>query len=122
MHSIVVDSQRALIEVGLDGEIHFDERLSAFNEIVAAVEESGATRLLITYASTARIAVSRFGDSHVMASSLAHDPTLARCRIAYVTPPRVRVDPVTETLAYAKGFQGQRFQTRDAAIEWLLAA
>jgi len=122
MHSIVLDAHHALVEMILDGEILFAERLAAFNEIVAAVEETGATRILVTYEATARVEIARFEYSNVMASSLAHDPTLSRCRIAYVTPTKVRVDSVTETLAYARGFQGERFGNRDAALEWLLAA
>lgn len=122
MHSISVVPTHDLVEAMLDGPIDFAERLSAFNEIVAAIEASGAKRLLITYATTARVAIERFEYSNVMASSLAHDPTLNGCRIAYVTPESVRVDAVTETLAYARGFSGQRFRSRDDALDWLLEA
>ena len=73
-------------------------------------------------AATARIAIERFEYSSVMASSLAHDPMLSGCRIAYVTPEQVKVDAVTETLAYARGFSGQRFRSRDEALVWLLEA
>ena len=119
MHSVSVVPTHDLVEAMLDGPI-VAERLTAFNEIVAAIEASGAKRLLITYATTPRVAIERFEYSNVMASSLAHDPLLTGCRIAYVTPDLVRVDPVTETLAYARGFHGQRFRSRDAALEWLL--
>jgi hypothetical protein len=122
MHSISVVPTHALVEAKLDGPIDFAERLAAFNEIVAAIETSGAKRLLINYGTNARIAIERFEYSNVMASSLAHDPTLSVCRIAYVTPESVRVDMVTETLAYARGFRGQRFRSREDALDWLLEA
>jgi hypothetical protein len=122
MHSIAVVPTHDLVEAMLDGPIDFAERLAAFNEIVAAIEASGARRLLITYGTNARVAIERFEYSNVMASSLAHDPTLSGCRIAYVTPESVKVDAVTETLAYARGFHGQRFRSRDEAFDWLLEA
>lgn len=122
MHSITVVSAHELVEARLDGTIDFAERLATFNEIVDAIETSGASRLLIDYAPGAKVAIERFEYSNLMASSLAHDPTLVGCRIAYVTPEPVRVDPVTETLAYARGFSGQRFHSRDDALRWLLEA
>lgn len=122
MHSVAIDSTQDLVEATLEGTIDFAERLATFNEIVAAIEDSGASRLLINYEPSARIAIERFEYSNLMASSLAHDPTLVGCRIAYVTPEPVRVDPVTETLAYARGFSGQRFHSRDDALRWLLEA
>ena len=120
MHSIAVVPMHDMVEATLDGPIDFAERLTAFNEIVAAIEASGARRLLITYGTTARVAIERFEYSNVMASSLVHDPTLSVCRIAYVTPQSVKVDAVTETLAYARGFRGQRFRSREEALDWLL--
>lgn len=122
MHSITVVSAHELVEARLDGTIDFAERLATFNEIVDAIEASGASRLLIDYAPGAKVAIERFEYSNLMASSLAHDPALVGCRIAYVTPAPVRVDPVTETLAYARGFSGQRFDSRDDALRWLLEA
>jgi hypothetical protein len=122
MHSITIVPAHELVEATLDGTIDFSERLATFNEIVDAIETSGASRLLINYEPGARVAIERFEYSNVMASSLAHDPTLIGCRIAYVTPDLVRVDPVTETLAYARGFSGQRFRSRDEAMRWLLEA
>jgi len=122
MHSIAVVATHDLVEAMLDGPIDFAERLTAFNEIVAAIEASGARRLLINYGPNARVAIERFEYSNVMASSLAHDPTLSGCRIAYVTPEAVKVDPVTEILAYARGFRGQRFRSREEAIDWLIEA
>jgi hypothetical protein len=122
MHSITIVPADELVEATLDGVIDFAERLATFKEIVDAIETSGASRLLINYAPGARVAIERFEYSNVMASSLAHDPTLVGCRIAYVTPDLVRVDPVTETLAYARGFSGQRFRSRDDALRWLLEA
>ena len=120
MHSVAFVPTHDLVEATLDGPIDFAERLETFNEIVATIETSGASRLLINYEAGARIAVERFEYSNLMASSLAHDPLLTGCRIAYVTPDLVRVDPVTETLAYARGFSGQRFRSREAALQWLL--
>jgi len=57
-----------------------------------------------------------------LANRMANDPTLSHTRFAYVATKGAEVDPVIEILAKAKGFQGQRFETRQAALDWLTAA
>lgn len=54
-----------------------------------------------------------------LANRLANDPTLMQTRLAYVPRPGTDIDPVIEMLAKAKGFQGERFEHQDAALEWL---
>jgi hypothetical protein len=55
-----------------------------------------------------------------LANRLANDPTLTQTRLAYVPRAGTEIDPVIETLAKAKGFQGERFEHEDAALEWLI--
>jgi len=50
---------------------------------------------------------------------MVNDPTLSQTRFAYVATHGAEIDPVLEVLAKAKGFQGQRFDTRAEAIDWL---
>lgn len=57
-----------------------------------------------------------------LANRLANDPTLMQTRLAYVPRPGTDIDPVIETLAKAKGFQGERFDNEDAALDWLIEA
>lgn len=119
MHAIVARPEHALLEVILSGDISFDERRTTLDEVRAQVKHEGWSRLLITYEVSARVAIPPFEHSSRMASALVASPLVA-CRTAYVTPAGVRIDPVTETLAYARGFQGERFTCRDAALAWLL--
>src|SRR6478672_10209165 len=106
MFSLHADSSQRFVEITLGGEIDFAERETALKEITSALETSGANRLLISYLDDAKVAFARFDESSSMATSLARDAILAKCRVAYVTPLGIRVDPVTEMLAYARGFTG----------------
>jgi hypothetical protein len=83
------------------------------------VKQSGLTRVLVAFEPDARMPVEEFQDSNTVAKALMQEQTLLGCRGAYVTPSGVRVDPVTEGLAYARGFQGERFMDRRKALEWL---
>jgi hypothetical protein len=56
-----------------------------------------------------------------LANRMVNDPTLSQTRFAYVATHGADIDPVLEVLAKAKGFQGQRFDTRAEAIDWLTA-
>ena len=58
--------------------------------------------------------VEEFQDSNTVAKALMQEQTLLGCRVACVTPSGVRVDSVTERLAYARGFQGERFMQGSA--------
>ena len=58
-------------------------------------------------------------DKLQLANRMVNDPTLSETRFAYVATHGAEIDPVLEVLAKAKGFQGQRFDTRAEAIEWL---
>ena len=119
MHVFATKPEHALLEVTLSGDVSFEERRTIFQEVLAQVSRDGWSRLLICYDVSAKIAVPQFAHSSQMASALVGS-RLAACRTAYVTPAGVRIDPVTETLAYARGFQGERFTCRDAALAWLL--
>jgi hypothetical protein len=57
-----------------------------------------------------------------LANRMASDPTLTHTKFAYVAAEGTEIDPVIEMLAKAKGFQGQRFESRQAALDWLTAA
>jgi hypothetical protein len=58
-------------------------------------------------------------DKLQLANRMVNDPTLSQTRFAYVATHGAEIDPVLEVLAKAKGFQGQRFDTRAEAIDWL---
>jgi hypothetical protein len=60
-------------------------------------------------------------DKLQLANRMVNDPTLSQTRFAYVATHGAEIDPVLEVLAKAKGFQGQRFDTRAQAIDWLTA-
>lgn len=120
MHTITVDAGRSLVEVVLAGEVRFPERAEVLGKIVEAVRKTGCGRVLVIYRPGTRVALENFGNSSTMADSLAGDPVLQGCRMAYVAPLGGRLDIVTEMLAYARGFPGRRFRRREDALAWLL--
>lgn len=122
MHSITVDTDRRLVEVVLAGVVRFPERAEVFDKLIAAVKAKGCDRVLVVYRPGTRVALENFENSSAMADSLAGDPLLQGCRMAYVAPLGGRLDIVTEMLAYARGFPGRRFRHREDALAWLMDA
>lgn len=118
MHAIETDPHAGLIATTFYGELHVDERCAAIDEMVATVRDTGVSRLLIDL-SLARIAADGIGAANRLANRLARDRVLERCRIAYVGRP-TQHDPAVEVLASAKGFEAERFASRDEATAWLL--
>ena len=92
-----------------------------FDAVDEAVQLTCIHRVLLEVAADHAIG-EPFHDKLRLANRLVNDPTLAHTRFAYVPVHGADIDPVVETLAQEKGFQGQRFEDRDAALAWLVDA
>jgi hypothetical protein len=117
MHSIETDATLGLVSATLFGDIHFDERHHMIDAVVDAAKSAGAMKILIDL-SLARIAADGLDAAHRYANRLSHDEYLASCRIAYVGRP-AQHDPAVEVLAAAKGYEAERFTSREDAVAWL---
>jgi hypothetical protein len=117
MHAIETDAALGLVAATLHGDVHFDERHHMIDEVVDAAKTAGALKILIDL-SLARIAADGLEAAYRFANRLSHDEYLATCRIAYVGRP-AQHDPAVEILAAGKGYEAERFTSRDAAIVWL---
>lgn len=79
-----------------------EERCDAIDAVLATVDATGFTRLLVDF-SDADLVVEDLQQLQKLARRLSQDPTLARCRIAYLTPPAPHWDPAVEILAHGRG-------------------
>ena len=120
MHAIETDPRAGHVATTFYGELHVDERCDVLDQVVELVRRTGLTRLLIDL-SLARIAADGLGAANRLANRLARDEVLESCRIAYVERP-MQHDPAVQVLASAKGFDAERFRSREQAVSWLLEA
>ena len=100
------------------GLLHVSECQRLFDAIDEAVQLTGIHCVLLDVAAD-HAPGEPFPDKLRLANRMVNDPTLSETRFAYVATHGANIDPVLEVLAQAKGFQGQRFDTRGEAIEWL---
>lgn len=118
MHAIETDPRAGLVAATFYGELHVEERCAALDKVADLVRNTGHTCLLVDL-SLARIAPDGLGAANRLANRLARDTTLGSCRIAYVGRP-TQHDPAVQVLASAKGFDAERFPSREQALAWLL--
>lgn len=100
------------------GLLHVSECQRLFDAIDEAVQLTGIHCVLLDVAAD-HAPGEPFKDKLRLANRLVNDPTLTETRFAYVATHGADIDPVIELLAQAKGFQGQRFESRAEALEWL---
>jgi hypothetical protein len=117
MHAIETDAMLGVVAATLHGDVHFDERHHVIDEVVAAAQTAGISKILIDL-SLARIAADGLDAAYRYANRLSRDPYLANCRVAYVGRP-TQHDPAVEILAVGKGYEAERFTSREAALAWL---
>lgn len=118
MHEITSDRAARLVTCAFRGKVCVEERCDAIDAVLATVDATGFTRLLVDF-SDADLVVEDLQQLQKLARRLSQDPTLARCRIAYLTPPVLHWDPAVEILAHGRGFHAERFARRDGALDWL---
>ncbi|NUS39267.1 MAG: hypothetical protein HOQ02_09625 [Lysobacter sp.] len=92
-----------------------------FDAVDEAVQLTGIRRVLLEVGADHAIG-EPYTDKLRLANRLVNDPTIAHTRFAYVPTRGAEIDPVVEALAKAKGFQGQRFEDPDDALDWLTEA
>ena len=100
------------------GELHVLECQRLFDAVDEAVQLTGIHCVLLEVGAD-HAPGEAFTDKLRLANRLVNDPTLTHTRFAYVAVKGADIDPVLETLAQAKGFQGQRFESREDAVDWL---
>ncbi len=119
MYSIDVNRTAAFASIRFSGLIAVAERGRALEEAMVVFADTGYRQVLVDF-SAADFAVDDFDSSNALASRLAFNATLHSCRIAYLTKPGARVNPVVEALAAARGLSFRRFDERQRAMDWLL--
>lgn len=118
MHAIRVDPAARVITCVFTGRVCVEDRCDAIDATLAQVDATGFTRVLVDF-SRATVAVEDVAQLNRLARRLANDPTLARCRIAYLRSPDAQWDPAVDMLAHGRGFHAERFAQRDLALDWL---
>ena len=109
------------IEATAGGQrLHVSECQRMFDEIDESVQLTGIHCVLLDVGAD-HATGEPLTDKLQLANRMVNDPTLSQTRFAYVATHGADIDPVLEVLAKAKGFQGQRFDTRADAIDWLTA-
>lgn len=118
MHAIALDPGNRLITCRFFGRVCIEERCGAIDAVLAQIDATGFTRILVDF-THATLAIEDVGELNRLARRLAQDPTLARCRIAYLKPDTMRWDPAVDMLAHGRGFHAERFSRREGALAWL---
>ena len=118
MHAISLDAASRLILCRFIGRVRVEERCDAIDQVLAQVDATGFIRILVDF-TDATVAIEDVAELNRLARRLAHDPTLARCRIAYVKPDTACWDPAVEMLAHGRGFHAERFARQEGALAWL---
>ena len=118
MHHVRIDSTTRVITCVFTGRVCVEERCDAIDATLAQVDATGFTRLLVDF-TDATVAVEDVAQLNRLARRLANDPTLARCRIAYLRSPDSQWDPAVEMLAHGRGYHAERFAQRERALAWL---
>lgn len=118
MHAIRIDPAARVITCVFTGLVRVEDRCEAIDAVLAQVDATGFTRVLVDF-THATLAVEDVAQLNRLARRLANDPTLARCRIAYLRPPHAQWDPAVEMLAHGRGFHAERFAQRERALDWL---
>jgi hypothetical protein len=99
-------------------ELHAPECQRLFDAVDEAVQLTGIHCVLLEVGAD-HAHGEPFTDKLRLANRLVNDPTLTHTRFAYIAVKGAHIDPVLEMLAQAKGFQGQRFENRTEALDWL---
>lgn len=119
---VVPKFDAGLIEATAAGaRLHAVECQTLIDQVDEAVQLTGIRCVLLEVGAD-HASAEPFQDKLRLANRLANDPTLTHTRFAYVAFGGAEIDPVIEVLAKAKGFQGQRFETRADALAWLMEA
>lgn len=118
MHAIALDPGNRLITCRFFGRVCIEERCGAIDAVLAQIDATGFTRILVDF-THATLAIEDVGELNRLARRLAQDPTLARCRIAYLKPDTMRWDPAVDMHAHGRGFHAERFSRREGALAWL---
>lgn len=122
MYRITPNFEAGIIQATASGAtLQVPECQRLFDAVDEAVQLTGIHCVLLEVAADHAIG-EPFTDKLRLANRLVNDPTLAHTRFAYVPTHGADIDPVVETLAQAKGFQGQRFDDRASALAWLTGA
>ena len=122
MFRVEPDFETGVITATVSGEVlRVPECQRMFDQVDEAVQLTGIHCVLLDVEAD-HTTGEPLHDKLRLANRLANDPTLTHTRFAYVATGGAEVDPVIEILAKAKGFQGQRFASRQAALEWLAEA
>ena len=119
MHVITHEPDNALVTTTFTGDISSEERCSSLEEILSVARATGASKMLVDF-SEGRFLVEDLETARRLADRIrAHDEALAKLQIAYVMPP-YKVDPAVEIFARGRGLSAERFETKQAALDWLL--
>ncbi|HSR66026.1 MAG TPA: hypothetical protein VLM17_10565 [Xanthomonadaceae bacterium] len=122
MYRVTPDFETGIIRAMAYGTtLHAAECQRLIDEVDEAVQLTGIHCVLLEVGADHAVD-EPFPDKLRLANRLVNDPTITHTRFAYVPIRDADIDPVVETLAQAKGFQGQRFGDRDTALEWLTAS
>ena len=118
MHAISVDRESRLISCRFTGRVRVEERCEAIDEVLAQIDATGFTAILVDFTNAA-VAIEDVAELNRLARRLAQDPTLRRCRIAYLKSTSAFWDPAVDMLAHARGFHAEHFSRREGALAWL---
>ena len=118
MHVVSLAPDSRLIFCRFSGRVRVEERCEAVDEVLARIDASGFDRILVDF-TNATLAIEDVAELNRLARRLASDPTLRRCRIAYLKPETGFWDPAVDMLAHGRGFHAERFSHRDGALAWL---
>jgi hypothetical protein len=118
MHAVSLDPHGRVVICRFTGRVRIEERCEAIDEVLAQIDATGFTRILVDF-TKATLAIEDVAELNRLARRLAQDPTLQRCRIAYVKPDTALWDPAVDMLAHGRGFHAERFSRREGALAWL---
>jgi hypothetical protein len=119
MHVITHDAGEHLVTTTFTGEISSEERCSSLEEILAVARSTGASKMLVDF-SAGRFLVEDLETARRLADRISvHDEELAKLQIAYVMPAH-KVDPAVEIFARGRGLFAERFDSPQAALDWLV--
>ena len=118
MHAISLSPDARLITCRFTGRVRVEERCDAIDEVLAQIDATGYTRILVDF-TNASVAIENVAALNRLARCLSDDPTLRRCRIAYLKPDAGFWDPAVDMLAHGRGFHAERFSRREGALAWL---
>lgn len=119
-YEVEVNHYMGVVVVTLWGTVSVRERGQALDAVLDRLEDGRQYRILVDLIG-AYAAQDSYEDSSAFARRLAHERRLRQCRLAYLYPPRARINHVVERLCAARQLRFRKFEVITEALDWLLA-